>query len=188
MPSRIRPLDEERMMVGRARTAAFMEVYHHASGTNPYELEIQLVDSLQPGEIPVFACSNPARVAPWGELLSTAAKARGAAGALMDGCTRDVRAIRAMGFPVFHSGIAPLDSKGRGRVMAIDVPIACAGVFVEPGDLVFGDADGVVVIPKRVEEQVLRLAFEKVTGERNTLRDLERGDKLADVFARYGIL
>lgn len=188
LPSRIRPLDEERVMVGRARTAAFMEVYHHAAGTNPYELEIQLVDSLQPGEIPVFACSNPARVAPWGELLSTAAKARGAAGALMDGCTRDVRAIRAMGFPVFHSGIAPLDSKGRGRVMAIDVPIACAGVFVEPGDLVFGDADGVVVIPKRVEEQVLRLAFEKVTGERNTLRDLERGDKLADVFARYGIL
>lgn len=188
LPSRIRPLDEERVMVGRARTAAFMEVYHHEPGANPYELEIALIDSLQPDEIPVFACSNPARVAPWGELLSTAAKARGAAGALMDGCTRDVRAIRAMGFPVFHGGIGPLDSKGRGRIMAIDVPIACAGVPVAPGDLIFGDADGVVVIPKSVEANVIALAFEKVTGERNTLHDLQRGDKLADVFARYGIL
>jgi 4-hydroxy-4-methyl-2-oxoglutarate aldolase len=188
LPSRIRPLDEERIMVGRARTAAFMEVYHHEPGTNSYELEIGLIDSLQQDEIPVFACSNPARVAPWGELLSTAAKARGAAGALMDGCTRDVRAIRAMGFPVFHGGIGPLDSKGRGRIMAIDVPIECAGVPIAPGDLIFGDADGVVVIPKTVEAKVLELAFEKVTGEHNTLRDLQRGDKLADVFARYGIL
>ncbi|NJO22275.1 MAG: RraA family protein [Sphingomonadales bacterium] len=188
LPSRIRPLDEERVMVGRARTAAFMEVYHHQPGTNPYELEIALVDSLQKDDIPVFACSNPARVAPWGELLSTAAKARGAAGALMDGCTRDVRAIRSMGFPVFHGGIGPLDSKGRGRIMAIDVPIECAGVPITPGDLIFGDADGVVVIPQTAEAKVLQLAFEKVTGEHNTLRDLQRGDKLADVFARYGIL
>jgi 4-hydroxy-4-methyl-2-oxoglutarate aldolase len=116
------------------------------------------------------------------------ARARGAAGALMDGCTRDVRAIRAMGFPVFHGGIAPLDSKGRGRIMAIDVAVECAGVRVEPGDLVVGDADGVVVIPTRVEDEVLRLAFDKVRGERDTLRDLQRGDRLADVFARYGIL
>jgi len=163
-------------------------VYHHEPGTNPYELEIELVDSLKPGDIPVFACSNPARVAPWGELLSTAAQVRGAAGALMDGCTRDVKAIRAMRFPVFHGGIAPLDSKGRGRIMAIDVPIECAGVRVEPGDLIFGDADGVVVIPQRVEEEVLKLAFEKVKGENSTLEALRRGEKLADVFARHGIL
>ena len=68
------------------------------------------------------------------------------------------------------------------------MPVECAGVRVTPGDLIFGDADGVVVIPKAVESEVLRLALEKVTGERNTLRDLQRGDKLADVFARYGIL
>jgi 4-hydroxy-4-methyl-2-oxoglutarate aldolase len=188
LPSRIRPLDEGCVMVGRARTAAFMEVWHHEPGSNPYELEIRLVDSLQPGEIPVFACTNPLRIAPWGELLSTAAKARGAAGALMDGCTRDVRAIRAMGFPVFHGGIAPLDSKGRGRIMALDVPVECAGVTVSPGDLVVGDADGVVVIPQAIEERVLAIAFDKVKGEHSTLRDLQRGDRLADVFARYGIL
>ena len=77
LPSRIRPLDIAAVMVGRARTAAFMEVYHVAGGVNPYELEIALIDSLQPGDIPVFACSNPQRVAPWGELLSTASQVRG---------------------------------------------------------------------------------------------------------------
>lgn len=188
MPPGIRPLDEASVMVGRARTAAFMEVYHVPEGSNPYELEIALIDSLSIDDIPVFACTNPLRIAPWGELLSTAANVRGAAGALMDGCVRDVKAIRAMGFPVFHGGIAPLDSKGRGKIMAIDVPIECAGVLVHPGDLIFGDADGVVVIPKQYEVKVLELAFEKVTGEKNTLSDLQRGDKLADVFARYGIL
>lgn len=188
LPSRIRPLDESSVMVGRARTAAFMEVYDVPEGSNPYELEIALIDSLKPGQIPVFACSNPVRIAPWGELLSTAAHARGSAGALMDGCVRDIKAIKRMGFPVFHGGIAPLDSKGRGKIMAIDVPIECGGVKVATGDLVFGDADGVVVIPQRVETQVLDLAFAKITGERNTLSDLQRGDKLADVFARYGIL
>jgi regulator of RNase E activity RraA len=188
LPSRIRPLDDALVMVGRARTAAFMEVYDVPTGSNPYELEIALIDSLKPGEIPVFACSNPDRVAPWGELLSTASHVRGAAGALMDGCVRDIKAIRKMAYPVFHGGIAPLDSKGRGKIMALDVPIECAGVPVVPGDLVFGDADGVVVVPKKVEADVLRLAFEKVAGERNTLRDLQRGDPLAAVFARYGIL
>jgi len=153
-----------------------------------YEMEIALIDSLKPGEIPVFACSNPGRVAPWGELLSTAAKTRGAAGSVMDGCTRDIKAIRAMKFPVFHGGIAPLDSKGRAKIMAIDVPIECGGVAVAPGDLIFGDADGTVVIPRAAEEQVLKLAFDKIKGEKNTLRDLQRGDKLADVFARYGVL
>lgn len=188
LPSFIRPLDDAGVMVGRARTASFMEVYHVPEGSNPYELEIALIDSLQPNDIPVFACSNPARIAPWGELLSTASKVRGAAGALMDGCVRDIKAIRAMGFPVFHAGVAPLDSKGRGKIMAIDVPIECAGVPVQTGDLVFGDADGVVVVPQTVEDEVLRLAFEKVKGERNTLADLQRGDALGVVFARYGIL
>jgi regulator of RNase E activity RraA len=175
-------------MVGRARTAQFMEVGAHEPGTNPYELEIALIDSLVADEIPVFACSNPARIAPWGELLSTAAQVCGAAGALMDGATRDVKAIRQMGFPVFHGGIAPLDSKGRGRVMALDVPVRCAGVKVASGDLIFGDADGVVVVPQAIEQQVLALAFEKIKGEKRTLDDLRAGEKLGDVFAKYGIL
>jgi 4-hydroxy-4-methyl-2-oxoglutarate aldolase len=188
MPSRIRPLDEASIMVGRARTGAYMEVYHIEPDVNPYELEMDLIDSLLPDEIPVFACSNPARVAPWGELLSTAAQVRRAAGAVMDGCVRDIKAIRTMGFPVFHGGIAPLDSKGRARVMAIDVPIECAGVAVASGDLVFGDADGLVVVPLVAEEEVLRLASEKLRGERDTLAELRAGKTLREVFDRYGIL
>jgi 4-hydroxy-4-methyl-2-oxoglutarate aldolase len=188
MPSRIRPLDEAKVMVGRARTGAYMEVYHVEEGVNPYELEMDLIDSLLPDEIPVFACSNPARVAPWGELLSTAAQVRGAAGVVMDGCVRDIKAIREMAFPVFHGGIAPLDSKGRARVMAIDVPIECAGVAVESGDLVFGDADGLVIVPKAIEEEVLRLAAEKLRGEKDTLAALRQGTSLREVFDRFGIL
>ena len=188
MPTTIRPLDEGLVMVGRARTALFMEVYHVEDGANPYELEIALIDSLEADQIPVFACSGRTRIAPWGELLSTASKVRGAAGALMDGSVRDIKAIRRMEFPVFHGGIAPLDSKGRGRIMVLDQPIEVAGVKVAPGDLIFGDADGVVVIPQAVEAEVLALAFEKVQGERNTLKDLQRGDRLGDVFARYGVL
>lgn len=188
-PTRIRPLDESLVMVGRARTALYMDVYDVESGPkNPYEKEIDLIDSLKPGEIPVFSCGATGRVAPWGELLSTASKFRGATGAVMDGCVRDIKAIRKMQFPVFHGGIAPLDSKGRGTVMSVDVPVECAGVKVSPGDLIFGDADGAVVVPQAVEAEVLRLAFEKVKGERNTLADLQKGDKLADVFARYGVL
>ena len=80
-----------------------------------------------------FRLRQSARVAPWGELLSTAANVRGAAGALMDGCTRDTKAIKAMGFPVFHGGIAPFDIKGRRKIMAIDVPIECAGAPVRSG-------------------------------------------------------
>ncbi|MGL4243650.1 MAG: RraA family protein [Beijerinckiaceae bacterium] len=188
LPARIRPLDEALVMCGRARTAAFVETHDVPAGSNPYELEIALVDGLKPDEIPVFACANSPVVAPWGELLSTAARARGSAGALMDGCVRDVKAIRAMGYPVFHGGIAPLDTKGRARVLAIDVPIVCAGVAVHPGDLVFGDADGVVVVPQAREAEVLALAFEKVKGEKTTLAELQRGDLLADVFRRHGIL
>lgn len=188
LPARIRPLDQASVMVGRARTAQFVEVERHEAGTNPYELEIALIDSLAPGEIPVFACVNPERIAPWGELLSTAAQVRGAAGALMDGAVRDIKAIRAIGFAVFHGGIGPLDTKGRGRVVAIDIPVRCAGVAVETGDLVFGDADGVVVVPRMAEEKVLAPAFEKIKGEKRTLDDLRAGEKLSDVFAKYGIL
>ena len=187
MPSRIRPLDEASVLCGRARTAAFIESRAY-DAANPYALEIALIDSLKDDEVPVFACANSLQVAPWGELLSTAAKARGSAGAIMDGCVRDVKAIRSMNYPVFHGGIGPLDTKGRATIAAIDVPVICAGVAVSSGDLVFGDADGVVVVPQTVEKEVLRLAFEKVQGEKNTLADLQRGDLLADVFARYKIL
>lgn len=188
MHARIRPLDETLVLCGRARTALYMDVYDAPEGENPYELEIRLVDDLKADEVPVFACGTSGRISPWGELLSTAARARNAAGVVMDGMTRDVRAIRAMKFPVFAGGIGPLDAKGRGKVMALDVPVEVAGARVCPGDLVFGDADGVVVVPRAVEDQVVAAALAKVAGESATRDALARGEKLADVFRRHGIL
>lgn len=188
LAARIRPLDDSLVLCGRARTGLYADIYEAREGENPYELEIRLIDDLQPGEVPVFACGASGRIAPWGELLSTAARARGAAGAVMDGLTRDVRAIRAMKFPVFAGGIGPLDSKGRGKVVAIDVPVEVAGARIEPGDLVFGDADGVVVIPRAAEEKVIAAALAKVEGENATRDALGRGEKLAEVFRRHGIL
>ena len=186
--ARIRPLDENLVLLGYARTGLYRDVYHVAPGENPYELEMALVDDLKPNDVPVFACGFSGRIAPWGELLSTAAGARGATGCLTDGLVRDIRAIREMRFPVFHGGIGPLDSKGRGKVSEIDIPVVCAGVHVESGDLVFGDADGVVIIPKNVEEEVISRSFEKVRGENQTRAELRRGAMLRDVFARHGIL
>jgi 4-hydroxy-4-methyl-2-oxoglutarate aldolase len=188
LPPHIRPLDETLVMAGFARTGLYRDVYHVPPGENPYELEIALIDDLRPGEVPVLGCGMSGRIAPWGELLSTAARARGAAGCLTDGLVRDTRAIRKMVFPVFHGGIGPLDSKGRGKVADIDIPIECAGVRIETGDLILGDADGVIVLPQAVESEALSRALAKVEGENATRSELERGEKLRDVFARHGIL
>ncbi|MBC9209545.1 RraA family protein [Roseomonas aerophila] len=188
LPARIRPLDDSVRMAGRARTALYLEVFEAKEGENPYDLEIDLVDSLAPGEIPVFACGHSGRIAPWGELLSTAAQVRGSAGALMDGMVRDISAIREMRYPVFHGGIGPLDSKGRGKIVALDVPLECGGVRVCPGDFVFGDADGVVVVPRAAEAAVAERAEAKLRGEKETLAELRAGVPLRTVFEKYGIL
>ncbi len=188
MAPNIRPLDENLTMFGRARTGVYMPAYHVEARINPYELEIQLIDSLEPGEVPVLACPPGNRIGPWGELLSTASHARKAAGAVTDGLVRDVRLIRQMGFPVFAGGIGPLDSKGRGIVMAIDVPLECGGIAVRPGDWIFGDVDGVVVIPGGMAEKVINLALEKVAQETTVRDELAAGEPLASVFARHQIL
>jgi regulator of RNase E activity RraA len=185
----VRPLDDSKLMVGRARTGLYMPVFEVRPGENPYAVEIALVDDLQPGEVVVLACHGPTeRIAPWGELLSTAASVRGATGCVTDGLVRDIQAIRAMGFPVFHGGIGPLDTKGRARMVELDVPVQCGGVRVEPGDIVLGDADGVVVVPRAREREVVDLALAKVRGEHATRQALLAGESLGSVFARIGIL
>lgn len=188
MTPSIRPLDENLVLVGYARTGLYREVYHVTPNENPYALEIALIDDLAPDDVVVLGCGASTRIAPWGELLSTAARARGAAGCVTDGLVRDIRSIRALQFPVFHGGIGPLDSKGRGKVAEIDVPIQCAGVAVASGDLVVGDADGVVVVPRTVEDAAFQRAFEKVKGEDRTRDELAAGAKLKDVFDKYRVL
>jgi 4-hydroxy-4-methyl-2-oxoglutarate aldolase len=185
----MRPLDDDSQLIGRARTGLYMPVYQHLAGENPYEVEIALVDDLKPDDVVVLACNGPTqRIAPWGELLSTASQVRGAAGCVTDGLVRDVKQIRAMKFPVFHGGIGPLDTKGRARMVERDVPVECAGAAVRRGDIVFGDVDGVVVIPREREDEVIRLALEKVAGENQSRDALRGGELLGDVFKRLGIL
>jgi 4-hydroxy-4-methyl-2-oxoglutarate aldolase len=166
-----------------------MNTYSVAEGENPYEIEIALIDDLRKDDVAIFGCDGPTtRIAPWGELLSTASSMRGAAGCVTDGLVRDVRQIRAMKFPVFHGGIGPLDSKGRGKMMAMDVPIMCGGVMVNPGDLVFGDVDGLVIIPQDIAADVIEAALKKIDSENNTRRLLEEGQLLGAVYAKFGVL
>jgi len=188
MTPAIRPLDDTLVMAGFARTGLYREIYRVTPDENPYELEMALIDDLRADDVAVFACGGSRRIAPWGELLTTASRARGSAGCVTDGFVRDIRQIRALQFPVFHGGIAPLDSKGRGMVAEIDIPVECAGVAIAPGDLVIGDADGVVVVPQAVEAEAVRRAFAKVTSEDRTREELAAGAKLADVFAKYKVL
>jgi regulator of RNase E activity RraA len=185
----LRPLDEQLVLVGRARTGLYMPIYSVREGENPYEVEIALVDDLQPGEVPVLACAGPSvRIAPWGELLTTACIARRAGGCITDGLVRDIRQIRALRFPMFHGGIGPLDTKGRARMVERDTPVECAGVPVRTGDIVFGDADGVVVVPQQRVDEVIARATQKMSGEDRTRDELHAGRPLAEVFARHGIL
>ena len=189
MAPHIRPLDESLVMVGRARTMLYADVYAPPGpGENHYALEIKLVDSLGPGDIAVSACGATGRIAPWGGLLSTASRMRGAAGGVMDGFVRDIRHIRSLEFPVFAGGIAPLDSRGRGKVIEIDVPIECGGVPVRPGDIVFGDADGCAVIPREIEAEVVAVARVKLNGESKSQESLMNGRLLADVYDEFGVL
>jgi 4-hydroxy-4-methyl-2-oxoglutarate aldolase len=188
MHQRLRPLDPSHCVIaGRARTFRWMDT-DYVSDTDPYGLEITVMDSLGPGDVAVHSTDAAGTNAPWGELMSTVAKRNGAVGCVCDSNIRDCLKIIAIGFPVFYTGIRPLDSLGRGRVMAYDVPVRCGGVLVRPGELVFADFDGVVVLPREVEDEVLARAFEKVTKENHSRRDLLNGDSLRTVFDRYGVL
>jgi 4-hydroxy-4-methyl-2-oxoglutarate aldolase len=187
MHQRLRPLDTENCsIVGRARTLRWMETDY--IDAEPYSMEIEIVDSLKPGDVVVHSTDFAGTNAPWGELMSTIAKRNGAVGCICDSMIRDCRKIIAMQFPIFYGGIRPLDSLGRGKVMAYDVPVRCGDVVVHPGELVFSDYDGVVVIPQAVEDEVLELAYEKVFKEDQSRADLLNGESLRTVFNKYGVL
>lgn len=182
----IRPLDESKVLVGRAKTVVWAPMFHVPE--RPYDKEIAAVDSLRPGEVFVMSVGRSREIVPWGELLSTATLARGGRGAVLDGLVRDSRQIRALGLPVFCTGRRPYDSCGRGIVVDLDVPIVLDGVTVSPGDLVFGDPDGVVVVPRSAEAEVLERAWAKVGGETTTREALRAGVSLAEVYRTHGIL
>ena len=188
MHHRLRPLDAKNcIIVGRARTFRWMEV-DYVIEDDPYGIEIDAMDDLRPGDVAVHSSDASWTNAPWGELMSTLAKRNGSTGCICDGLIRDCLQIIEIGYPIFYGGIRPLDSKGRGRVMAYDVPVRCGDVLVRPGELIFADFDGVVAIPRDVEEETLRLADEKMNKENLTRRDLLAGRTLREVFDEYGVL
>jgi regulator of RNase E activity RraA len=182
----IHPLYAEARVVGRAATMLAMET--HRIPSEPYALELALLDDLQPGEVVVCGCQGAPRSGIWGELLSTQAHARGGRGAIIDGYCRDARAIRAMAFPVFAGGTSPADSLGRNDVTAIRVPVAVGGVLVHDGDLVFADDDGCVAVPQAIEDEVVTRALQKVAGENHVREILRRGASIQQVFKEHGIL
>lgn len=186
MREHLRPLTPDVTFAGWARTIACVDVYHVPP--EPYALEIEAVDSLLPGEVAIVSTAESRRNAPWGELLSTAALARGARGAVVDGLVRDVRKIQSLGFPVIAAGIKPVDSKGRGLVIDYNVPVICGGVLVSPGDLIVADYDGVMAIPAAMVDETLRRATEKVSRERHSKAELLSGRLLKDVYEKYGVL
>lgn len=186
MRATIRPLYPEAMIVGRAMPVLYAEVFEIPD--KPHQMEIEVVDGLKPDDVLVAYAPATAKAALWGGLLSTAARARGARGAVIEGLTRDVKHITGMAFPVFAHGVSPLDAKGRLRVFAYRCAIECGGVLVEPGDILFGDADGVVVIPQDVAIETVSEALHRVETEQLTEEELKKGALLRDVFAKYGVL
>jgi 4-hydroxy-4-methyl-2-oxoglutarate aldolase len=186
MRKEFRPLNPGFRITGWARTIQCVDVFEIPE--DAYSVEIEAVDSLLAGEIAVVSTGDSERNAPWGELLSTASRARGARGAVIGGMVRDVKTILELGFPVFATGIKPVDSKGRGVVVDYNVPIECGGVAVNPGDLIVGDLDGIVVVPAECVSQVITAAIDKVTRENHSRSELLRGAYLADVYRKYGVL
>jgi len=182
----VRPLFSEARVVGRARTMLSQPVDRFPE--KPYAMELEALDTLVEDDVVVFTAGGDLSAAVWGELLSVAASAKGARGAIIDGLTRDAAKIREARFPVFAKGISSYDSNGRSEVIAYDVPIECDGVAVQPGDIVFGDYDGVVVIPASEVESVIEKAEVKVRQEGIVSVEFKKGRKVAEVFAEHGIL
>ena len=128
------------------------------------------------------------RCAYWGELLTAAARTRGAVGAVVNGFHRDTPQVLAQDWPVFSMGRYAQDSSVRTAVVDFRCPIEVGGVWIEPGDLIFADQDGVLVIPREIEVEVITRALRKAREEKVVRRAIEGGMTATDAFKTYGIL
>jgi 4-hydroxy-4-methyl-2-oxoglutarate aldolase len=174
------------VLVGRAATMLAGEQMEVEG--EPYALQVEAIDALGLGGVVSPPPHDSPHAAFWGELFSTAATARGARGLVLDGLVRDRRKMDEIGFPAFATGSRPVDSMGRLTVYAYGVPIRCGGVIVRPGDLIFAEPDGVVVVPSEVEEEVVSAALEKVGKEDRVREELAAGSSLAEAWARHRVL
>lgn len=173
-------------IAGRCKTTLWVDLYDEVE--RPYELELKAVDECQPGDVLICAAGGSSRSGIWGELLTTAALNSGCAGVVVHGSVRDVRKMREMKFPVYATGTSPYNSMNRQTVVDVDVRVEIDHVTIRPGDLIFGDEDGLVVIPREAEEEVLRESRAKA-GAENISRDAIRaGMKATEAYRTYGVL
>lgn len=194
LPPAIRPLRNDMVVIGRAMPVLSVDVFvEKISGTanalmdKPFGLMLEALDDLRRNEVYLNTGSAP-RNALWGELMSVRAAKLGAAGAVLNGYSRDTRAVLEMGFPTFSFGPYGQDSAPRYKVVDFRVPVEVGGVRILPGDFLFGDIDGVLAVPSRAAEEVFSRALEKVRGERLVKKALEDGSTALAAFQKHGIM
>jgi len=194
LPPEIRPLRQDMVVIGRAMPVLSVDVFaEKVAGTanklmeKPFGLMLEALDDLQPNEIYVNTGSSP-RNALWGELMSTRARKLGSGGAVLNGYVRDTKAILKMSFPTFAWGSYGQDSAPRYKVVDFRVPVEIGAVRVRPGDHLFGDIDGVCVIPLEPAVEVFTKALEKARGEKLVKKALKAGSSAAAAFAKHGIM
>ena len=174
------------VVVGRAKTLLWVDFAYDDPDT--YELELKAVDSIRPHDLVICATANSDRAGIWGELLTTAALQRGAAGLLTDGAVRDLARMETMGFPVFARHLSRYDSMNRQKVVAFDVAVEIDGTGVAPGDVVVADRDGAAIVPRDVSAKVLEAALKKVRAE-NRFRDaVKAGMSLTEAYSKFKVL
>lgn len=191
---RIRPLRADMLVAGRAMTVLEADVTENCTdnGHNPilkksFGLMLEALDDLKENEVYVCSGSSPV-YALWGELMSARAIQCKAAGAVVNGFSRDTKGILELDFPCFSYGPYAQDQAPRGKVIDFRVPIEMDGVVINNGDVIIGDIDGVCVVPKTIEEEVFTLALEKARGERIVLKKIQEGMRARDAFDKYGIM
>ena len=194
LPPQVQPLREDMVVVGRAMPVLEMDDVggegpdrRSAVVNRPFGLMLTALDDLQPGEVYVCSGSSPT-YALWGELMSMAATNRGATGAVVNGYSRDTRGILAQNFPCFSWGRYSQDQRPRGKVVDLRCTIEFGHVTVRPGDIVFGDLDGVCIVPTEIEDEVFQRALEKARGERRVFKAIKGGLKAQESWDKYGIM
>ena len=185
LPQGIQALHPDMVLVGRAMPLLITDVFE--TQRSPFGRLTEALDQLDPGDV-YLARSGRAQCAAWGEILTATARARGAAGAVIDGFHRDTVRILEQDWPVFSRGRFAQDAGVRASVVDYRVPLEIDGVRVNPGDLIVGDIDGVVVVPSAVENEVLELALAKATAENMVRQAIEGGMSSTTAFATYGVL
>ena len=185
LPQPVQPMLTSMKVVGRAMPVVMIDVYGHQK--KPFGLLTEALDQLQPGEV-YLASGGDMRCAYWGEILTATARTRGAVGAVVNGFHRDSPQVLEQTWPVFSRGRFAQDSSVRTKVVDYRCPIEIGGVWVEPGDLVFGDLDGVLIIPRKHETEVIKKALEKARGEKLVRKEIEGGMSSTAAFQKYGIL